>query len=107
MARTQRNVRRTLRLIGWAAAALCSFYALFGGEYPIHTLFRLRMEQKEREVQVVHLRAEVDSLRGMRDRLDSDIVLIEGIAREEFGLVREDEVLYRFVESNPGEPQEP
>lgn len=85
---------------------VAAYYAVFGGEY---SLFEVRSARASVEVERVHLeelRAEIDALQASADSLRSDPATIERVAREEFGMIREGETLYRFAEGDP-EPEEP
>lgn len=95
---SHRKIPRILRLVGWSILALwCAFYSLLGGEYPVHTLFKMHQEQKVREAYRSELQAEVDSLRRERHVLLHDSLTLERIARERFGMIGEGETLYRYV----------
>jgi cell division protein FtsB len=74
-------------------------FAVQGGEYGTTDLLR----QKQRRAVLVRtndsLQHLVDSLKLYKRRLETDPVLQERIAREEFGMVRGNkELLYRFAE---------
>jgi cell division protein FtsB len=91
------------RLVVGAVAAVAVYYALWGGEYSAFDLRRLRRERAEAEVRLAESRAALDSLRAHAGLLERDPATIERVARERFGMVREGEVLYRFVEVPAGE----
>jgi cell division protein FtsB len=82
------------------------YYALWGGEYSAFDLLRLGSEEQAQATRLVELRLEVDSLRTEVGMLESDPERLEQVARERFGMIREGETLYRFVEvgseSEPG-----
>jgi cell division protein FtsB len=44
------------------------------------------------------LQQEIDSLRAWADSLQNDSATIERLAREQYGMIREGEILYRFSE---------
>ena len=99
------------RLSGLAArlpaailVAVATYYAVWGGEYSAFDLRRLRVQELETVERLAAARAEVDSLRKVSARLEKDPVVIEAVARERFGMIREGELLYRFV---PVEPEAP
>ncbi len=88
-----------LRRIGLAAlAGLAAYFAIFGGEYGILELRALDRQAAGLEQRVWALRAEVDSLREAADQLEHDSATLERVARERYGLIRDGEILYRFVE---------
>ena len=94
------SLAKRLLVVAGVAAALV--FAVQGGEYGTRDLGRQR-QRKERVVHAIDsLQRTVDSLRRYKRRLETDPVLQERIAREEFGLVRgEKELLYRFAEPGP------
>lgn len=74
------------------------YYAVFGGEYSIFELRAARTAVERERAELARLQREIDSLRAWVDSLESDSATIERIAREEFGMIREGETLYRFAE---------
>ena len=90
---------RVKQLLAAGVLVAALVFAVQGGEYGTRDL----MKQKQRRLRVTgtidSLQHIVDSLKRYKRRLETDPVLQERIAREEFGLVRgEKELLYRFVE---------
>jgi cell division protein FtsB len=78
---------------------LAVYYAVFGGEYSWFDLRTTRAAVEQEEAELAELHRQIDSLRAWADSLQVDSVTLERIAREQFGLVRPGEVLYRFVET--------
>ena len=91
------------RTVAFALGGVALYYAVWGGEYTTLDLFRLKSQQSVEEQRLAQTRAEVDSLHALRDRLENDPATIETVARERFGMVRDGETLYRFVEIVPSE----
>jgi cell division protein FtsB len=89
--------RAARRLLAGGALAVAGYYALWGGEYSAWDLVRLRRERTAAEEQLAATRAGVDSLRQLSVRLERQDSAVERIARERFGMIREGELLYRFV----------
>jgi cell division protein FtsB len=87
-----------VRAIFWilVGAAVLAF-AVEGGEYGTTDLLRQRREHKRLTTAIDSLTRVVDSLGSYRTRLERDPRLQERIAREEFGMVRDKELLYRFI----------
>jgi cell division protein FtsB len=83
------------------------FFALEGGEYGTRDL-RSRTSRRERlQAEVDVLQAQVESLSAELQRIETDPVTLERIAREEYGMVRGSrELLYRFAEPDDG-PEPP
>jgi cell division protein FtsB len=75
---------------------LAAYYALFGGVYSVFDMRGMRAERKELVEQLDSLIARTDSLAQRGDSLESDPLAIERAAREEHGLIREGEVVFRF-----------
>ncbi len=75
------------------------YYALWAGEYSTLDLLRLTEQQRVEQAALSVAEAEVDSLRTLVEALESDPATIEMVAREHFGMIREGETLYRFVEA--------
>ena len=88
---------RVRRLLAGGVLALAGYYALWGGEYSAFHLVRLKKEQREAQARLVATRAEVDSLKAYARTLEKDDAEVERIARERFGMIRDGELLYRFV----------
>jgi cell division protein FtsB len=74
------------------------YYAVFGGEYSVFELHRTRVELESERVTLLELDAQIDSLVAWSDSLTNDPYTLERIAREQFGMIREGETLYRFAE---------
>jgi cell division protein FtsB len=90
------------RLLVAAGVLAAVIFAVQGGEYGTRDLLRQRVRRASLVSAIDSLQHVVDSLKQYKRRLDTDPVLQERIAREEFGLVRGNkELLYRFAE--PGE----
>jgi len=90
------------RFIFPGLVALAAYYALFGGEYTAFDLRQIRAEVESSGVQVVELEERTRVLAARAEALEHDPRAIEALARENFGLIRDGEILYRFADS--GEP---
>ena len=78
--------------------SIAVYYAVWGGEYSVFDLRTLSVRQQAAEVELAELRQEVDSLSTLHERLENDPATLEAVARERFGMIRDGELLYRFVE---------
>jgi cell division protein FtsB len=78
-----------------------AWFILFGGEYNILEVQRIRREYATEQERSQQLEAEIARLRARVDSLETDSATIERIARERWGLIRPGERLYRFEESDP------
>ena len=86
------------RLLRGGVVIAAAYYALWGGTYSAFDLRRLRAEHAEEQARLEVAQSRVDSLRTLATRLERDPATIERVARERFGMIRDGELLYRFVE---------
>ncbi len=85
---------------GWILLPLlgiAGYFAVFGGEYSWLQLRRLERERQAQERAVQATRQEVKALRARADSLERDSFAVERLAREQYGLIRQGERLYRFA----------
>jgi cell division protein FtsB len=88
-----------LSAILWAVGALTVLWiAVDGGEYGSIDIIRQRQQRQRLQHEIDSLTRVVDSLRSHRQRVLSDAATQERIAREEFGMIRGKELLYRIAE---------
>jgi len=90
-----RVIRRVV-LPGLLLAA--GYYAVFGGEYSALELRSIRAEVVEGKASLESLDRETEELAARADALVNDGRTLEVLARENFGMIREGEVLYRFAD---------
>jgi cell division protein FtsB len=76
---------------------VAGYYAVQGGEYSLWDMLRLGRERRATEQRLAAVRAETDSLRREASRLERQDTAVERIAREQFGMIRDGELLYRFA----------
>ncbi|HIF37785.1 MAG TPA: septum formation initiator family protein [Gemmatimonadetes bacterium] len=86
------------KLIVWSLLAFSIYIVIFGGEYSVFEVRRVREEQNQLMQQLSDLQAENDSLKGWVQTLEFDSATIEKIARESFGFIRDGETLYRVTQ---------
>jgi cell division protein FtsB len=90
------RIKQVLIGVGVIAALV---FAVQGGEYGTRDLMRQRARKRTLVSTIDSLQHVVDSLKRYKRRVETDPVLQERIAREEFGMVRgSKELLYRFAE---------
>jgi cell division protein FtsB len=77
------------------------YFAFFGGEYSAFELRALERQHVEELDRLATLRDSVAGLRARADSAEQDPATLERLARERFGMIRDGERLYRFVEPNP------
>ncbi len=85
-----------------AALALAVIaFAIQGGEYGTTDLVRQRRAIAREQALVDSLERSIERLQAERKAIEGDPLVQERIAREEFGMVKAGERLYRFVDSVP------
>jgi cell division protein FtsB len=93
-----RGIKRLLVAAGVLGAL---WFAIEGGEYGTYDLRRQSQRKARLQSEIDSAQRVVDSLRRYKKRLETDPVLQERIAREEFGMLRGDkEILYRIAEDS-------
>ena len=97
------------RLIGIAAAVVLAGLAFQAGEYGTLDWLTLRSQLTEARRGVRDLERQLDSLQRLAHALETDPAAQERAAREQFGMIRKGELLYRLVpradvESEGGAP---
>ena len=85
------------RLAGLGGGIALVLVAAFGGEYSTFDWLTLRRQLATERDSVAALRAGLDSLARLARALETDPATQERTAREQFGLIRDGEILYRFV----------
>ena len=93
-----------LRWLMVPLVAGAAYYALFGGEYSLMEARKLERERAREEQRLAETRREVRALRARADSLEHDSATLERIARERYGLIKDGERLYRFVDSANANP---
>lgn len=77
------------------------YWAVFGGDYSIFDVRSVRAAAVEEQIRLTEVQQRIDSLAAWKDLLENDPVTIERVAREEFGMIRDGETLYRFADVDP------
>jgi cell division protein FtsB len=95
------------RVLGGAVLCVAAYYALWGGEYSTFDLARIAEQRTVESTRIAATETEVDSLNALIAKLEDDPATIEAVARERFGMIKEGELLYRFVEPETGETADP
>jgi cell division protein FtsB len=90
------NARRAV--IGVVLLAAAAF-ALLGGTYTTFDVFRLRGEVAQEREAIAQLKVAIDSLDKVARAIERDPRTQERAARDQFGMIREGEHLYRIVPS--------
>ena len=85
------------RLIGIAAVVVLAGLAFQAGEYGMLDWLKLRSQVAEERRAVRELEHQLDSLQRLAHALETDPAAQERAAREQFGMIRKGELLYRLV----------
>jgi cell division protein FtsB len=89
-------VRKT-EAAGLVAAVLLAGFAVYGGEYSTRDWWTLRVRLAAERDTVRQLESRLDSLGRYARALENDPAAQERAAREQFGMIRDGEILYRLV----------
>jgi len=90
-------VGRLTRFLCPALVVLAVYYAFFGGEYSVFEVRSARTSSERARAELSTLQAQNDSLSAWADSLETDSATLERVAREQYGMIRDGEVLYRFA----------
>lgn len=90
-----RGRRLVLIIVG-----LALLFALTGGEYSTLDWLSLRRQERDEIRRVAELKAAVDSLERDAVAIETDPVVQERIAREQFGMLRRGEFAYQLLQED-------
>jgi len=90
-------VKPAARLAALAGAVALLAFAVFAGEYSTPDWLKLRRQLAQERDSVRSLEGQVDSLGRAAHDLETNPATQERVAREEFGMIRNGETLYRLV----------
>ena len=88
------------RLRNWLVVAVligAVVFALVGGQYTTVDLFHLKGQLKDEQEAIAQLRSDIDSLSRAAQAAERDPRTQERLARDQFGMIRSGEYLYRIV----------
>jgi cell division protein FtsB len=85
------------RVAALGGAIVMAWVAVFGGEYSTFDWLTLRRQLASERAEVAHLHTALDSLARLARALETDSATQERAAREQFGMIRNGELLYRIV----------
>ena len=88
---------RKAEAAGLVAAVVLAGFAVYGGEYSTRDWWTLRVRLAAERDTVRQLEAQLDSLARYARSLENDPAAQERAAREQFGMIRDGEILYRLV----------
>jgi cell division protein FtsB len=90
------------RLLWIAAAGAAVYFVIQGGEFGTVDIVKQRLEKRRLTAAIDSLTREVDSLKKYERAVRTDPRTQERIAREQFGMIRANEILYLFDSVPPG-----
>ena len=93
----------TPRRVIAAIVLLALLFGVEGGEYGTRDWLELKAQARQERELVAELTRDVDSLAGALRRLERDPATQEKVAREEFGMVKEGEFLFRLIPGGEGD----
>lgn len=85
------------RIAGIAGGVVLLVLAAWGGEYSTADWITIRRQLAEERARVATLRVQIDSLAKLATDLETNPAVQERVAREQFGMIRDGEILYRVV----------
>lgn len=86
------------------AIVFAVYFAFQGGEYSTWDLFRQRDRERKLTTMMDSLERDLDSLKTLKRLIETDPATQERIAREDFGMVRDKELLFRFIDPDSVKP---
>ena len=86
------------KIVVWVFIIISAYIAVFGGEYSVLQVRKIRQEQTGLKKQLDELKHENDSLKSWVQKLEADSATIERLARERYGMILPGEILYRVAE---------
>jgi cell division protein FtsB len=93
------HTRERLKRLGWLGiGVVVVWFAIQGGEYGTVDLIRQHRQRVRLTHEIDSMTRLVDSLKRYKQKVLNDPKTQERIAREEFGMVRAKELLYRIAE---------
>ena len=92
---TNTGINKRMYLIPAGCLAFILFFTVFG-ERGLLRIYEMRQEKKRIDSKVADLRIENDKLRMEVASLHNDRHYLERIARKDLGLVKPNEVIYKF-----------
>lgn len=88
----------------WVALAVFAggvLFGAFGGEYGTLDWWQLHQQVKQQRAEIARLTVQIDSLAKEANALEHDPAEQERVAREQFGMIRPGEILYRVERVKP------
>lgn len=89
--------------------AIVALWAIYEGVLSQHSLlnlYKFRQERNQLKQQLAEAQAKRDDLKRRIELLETDSFEIERLARENLGFAKKGEIIYRYEEPAPEDPEE-
>ena len=96
-----RKFSKGARLVYLAVILFLLSWILVWGNNSFYHVWKQKRAIRELKIQSDRIKAENDSLNHATNRLKTDPEAAEEVAREEHGMIKPDEVIYRFKPARP------
>ena len=96
-------MRKRMYLIPAGGILFILFFTVFG-ERGLLRIYHLKEEKEEIQKRLEELKVENEKLKREIEALKTDRRYLESIARKDFGLVRQNEIIYQFPSPEKPEP---
>jgi cell division protein FtsB len=94
-AQKKKIIKRFLFLL----LAVFVVYSFFSGPYGFLRIFSLLKEKKEIKLETKKLEAQIMDMEIRKEKLKNDTLYLEKEAREKLGMAKQDEKIYKFVDT--------
>ena len=93
--------RKLVRWLFWLGAILVLSWIFLWSGFSFYKVWKIDRQVKHLERELSQTQAQNDSLRRENNRLKTDPAAAEEIAREQFGMIKANETIWRFKPSTP------
>jgi cell division protein FtsB len=100
-------LRWNLKRLLWVLLAGALLWFLFFDTYSVWSRLQYAQERKTLEEDIERLSVQLQTLEDQIEQLESDPDLLERIAREDYGMKKPGEVIYRTEKTPPSSPDNP
>ncbi len=100
------NFGALMRIIFWAFIIYMLLWILYFSNYSFYKTHKVKQKMQSLEQELSVIQAQNDSLKEENRRLKTDPKAAEAVARERYGLTKENETNYRFFPSTPSKKDE-
>lgn len=94
--RKRKTLKFSLKRIGIILVVMVGMYIIIGGDSGILRINSLKKEKKQLELQIKGINNKQEALKKKKERLKNDLNAIEKVAREELGMIKDNEIIFRY-----------